>query len=377
MLTRVSLAIKILENVDQVGPNNLVLIVQNQELVKQLASIRKAHLCHTHFVVVDDLVRPIHQLMKSAIASFENPEWMLWIHPDSWTKHYNTQVDVSTLQKDQLYTSTDGLICGHSTIWNQLQSDQDIKYSVPLPVIVEPVSAVIIPEKRPYRLGNVSRFNYLEAEPTELCQYMEKWGSDKGNTLGDAVHTYTTFYHHMLHDLRSYPIKLFELGVGTKGILGNSMMAWRDYFKDATLYCADTDNNAQLVRAPNIYSFYCSPLVRDETFVELWDNMKEEQFDVIICSAYNVLFPGFSFAMNSLHKLKVGGVMFIENIYASNYETLIQLLQQKLGEQYQYNYEIVTMHPHPKRFFVSDNIVLMITHKCLPCTVPTNNYTSI
>lgn len=83
---------------------------------------------------------------------------------------------------------------------------------------------------------------------TDLCRIAFNHGTDKG-TNG---HFYTAKYHELLKDKRETITKVMEIGIDR----GWSLLMWREYFPNATIYGADIDYN-RLINEPRIRSKRC------------------------------------------------------------------------------------------------------------------------
>lgn len=81
---------------------------------------------------------------------------------------------------------------------------------------------------------------------TPLCEIAYKYGTDK---CPQVVHSYTPFYHAMFRPGSDRVRKVVELGIGYAGdmeppspphyVTGASLLMWRDFFPNATVYGAD------------------------------------------------------------------------------------------------------------------------------------------
>ncbi len=83
---------------------------------------------------------------------------------------------------------------------------------------------------------------------TDLCRIAFNHGTDKG-TNG---HFYTAKYHELLKDKRESMQKVMEIGIDR----GWSLLMWREYFPNATIYGVDIDYN-RLINEPRIKSKRC------------------------------------------------------------------------------------------------------------------------
>jgi len=163
---------------------------------------------------------------------------------------------------------------------------------------------------------------------TPLCQIMEKFGSDKGTATenGRNWHNYTQLYHPLFSPVRDTPVRLFEMGLGTNntsftsnmgvtGKPGASLEGWSEYFynTDTRVFGADIDKNV-LFNKSRISTFYCDQ-TSEKDIKTMWDSPElKEGFDIIIDDGLHTFEANRILFMNSVHKLKPGGVYVIEDI---------------------------------------------------------------
>lgn len=177
-------------------------------------------------------------------------------------------------------------------------------------------------------------------QTTPLCAIMDKYGSDKGTVCGRNAHNYTLLYHEMFKNRINDKMNVFELGVGTNnphkpsnmyGIdisyaPGASLRAWREYFPMSDIYSADIDTDI-LFNEERIKTFYCDQ--RDpESIKELWNKIDDVDFDIIIEDGLHEFDAHVTFFENSIHKLKIGGLFVIEDIWMIN----VPKIANKIGE---------------------------------------------
>ena len=184
---------------------------------------------------------------------------------------------------------------------------------------------------------------------TELCQIMEKWGSDKS-----TWHNYTRLYYLLFNKFINKKINIFELGLGTNnpdfesnmglyGKPGASLRAWKEFFIDANVFGADIDFNI-LFNENQIETFYCDQ-TNSDIINQMWNNskMKNVEFDIIIDDGLHEFNANLSFFENSIHKLKQNGIYIIEDllpITKINFEEIINDLKNKYQNL---TFEIVTL----------------------------------
>lgn len=162
-------------------------------------------------------------------------------------------------------------------------------------------------------------------ETTELCEIMERHGSDKSckpTWVEYAGHNYTRLYHKLFNDLKYKSIDFFELGLGTNNVdipcnmgrLGNpgaSLRGWREYFPNADVYGADIDRNI-LFNEDRIKTFYCDQTNSIEV-QKMWKSINKN-FDVIIDDGLHEFNANLNFLKNSLDKLNSNGYYIIEDV---------------------------------------------------------------
>jgi hypothetical protein len=85
---------------------------------------------------------------------------------------------------------------------------------------------------------------------TELCNIALRYGTDKAVLIG---HSYTPWYHKVLHDRRASTKKVLEIGIER----GASLFMWKDYFPNAEIFGLDIDDS-KLIFEDRIQSFHCN-----------------------------------------------------------------------------------------------------------------------
>lgn len=155
---------------------------------------------------------------------------------------------------------------------------------------------------------------------TDLCNIMEKHGSDKSV----RNHNYTLVYSKLFESIRHNILRIFELGLGTNntdilsnmgrdGRPGASLYGWAEYFNNSKIFGADIDKRI-LFNTDRISTFYCDQ-TSAQIINELWSNINlNENFDIIIEDGLHKFDANVCFFENSIHKLKKGGYYIIEDI---------------------------------------------------------------
>lgn len=175
--------------------------------------------------------------------------------------------------------------------------------------------------------------------PTTMCRVMARHGSDKG-----TKHNYTTVYSVLFEELRTKPLRIFELGLGTNnphlassmgvyGTPGASIRGWREFFPHALIYGADIDRSI-LFKDHRIETFYCDQLDGD-AIRDLWSQPSlREEMDIIIDDGLHTFEGNVSFMNGSLGHLRSGGVYLVEDILSETLGSWRNLLQGDYPERF-------------------------------------------
>lgn len=161
---------------------------------------------------------------------------------------------------------------------------------------------------------------------TDLC---EKYNSDKGgnkNPFFEAGNNYSDYYFQLFENKRFEYIKIFECGIGTNntnlesnmtlnGKPGASLRVWREFFPNADIYGADIDKDI-LFSENRIRTFYVNQFDA-KSIKKMWENINEENFDLIIDDGAHYFDANINFYLNSFFKLKKKGFYIIEDIKLS------------------------------------------------------------
>lgn len=206
--------------------------------------------------------------------------------------------------------------------------------------------------------------NFNPGVSTLLCYIMQKYGSDKGSPNMNGHHNYTTYYDALFSSSRMSIKNVFELGLGTNnldvpsnmgvnGKPGASHYGWREYFPNAQIYGADIDSRI-LFNSDRIKTFYCDQ-TKPDVISNMWEQVPET-FDIIIEDGYHSFDANKCFFENSYHKLAVGGVYIIEDVYISNlavYEKQVDIWRKELPA---FDFKIILI-PHSN---IYDNCLIVI-----------------
>jgi len=153
---------------------------------------------------------------------------------------------------------------------------------------------------------------------TPMCDLFRDHKSDKS-----TWHNYTPFYNHIFNNMMNEELNLFEVGLGTNntsfksnmgvgGQPGASLRAFSKYFKNAKIYGADIDKDI-LFQEERIKTYYCDQ-TNAQIIKEMWDQIGDVEFDIIIDDGLHEADANIIFFKNSFQKLKKGGIYIIEDI---------------------------------------------------------------
>lgn len=164
-------------------------------------------------------------------------------------------------------------------------------------------------------------------EPTELCEIMGRYGSDKGSKdINNSWHNYTQIYYNLFKNMKDRNLRVFELGLGTNnpnikcnmcfmngGYPGASLKGWAEFFPNAKIFGADIDRDI-LFETDRIKTFYCDQ-TNPVDIKKMWDEKELwESFDIIIDDGLHEADANICFFENSIHRLKNGGYYIIEDL---------------------------------------------------------------
>jgi len=195
--------------------------------------------------------------------------------------------------------------------------------------------------------------NFLNSElynkPTELCEMMK---SDKSITFN--WHNYTPIYHFLFNEIRNEPINIFEVGI----YHGYSHYGWRDYFPNGKIYGGDIRVET-LINEDRISSFYCDQR-NPSVLSEMWNNdkLKDIMFDIIIDDGDHSFYSNYTFLVNSIHKLKAGGIFVIEDLLNHDVEKFLPILENIKQEFSLQHIELIRLPFAPNQ--IDNNIIVII-----------------
>jgi hypothetical protein len=194
-------------------------------------------------------------------------------------------------------------------------------------------------------------------QKTELCDIMNKYGSDKGN----GWHNYTIIYTELFKNIRNNHLNIFEVGLGTNntdvpsnmgvnGKPGASLFGWREYFQNSNIYGADIDKRI-LFQDDRISTYFVDQL-NGELIKEMWNKI-DKKFDIIIDDGLHTFEANINFFENSYENLNEGGVFIIEDILIE--KDLDKM--KKYFENKNYKYQILNIPISRNKF---DNVLVII-----------------
>ena len=156
-----------------------------------------------------------------------------------------------------------------------------------------------------------------------LLQFVENYpvATDKGTDK------YGLGYIHEFYDKLFTPKKdstqnLLEIGVQE----GKSILLWKDYFENATIYGVDVDECPSLHNLQRVNHIVCDAY-SDHSI----DLIKNDHFDIIIDDGPHTYDSMVVFLTKYFSKLKSGGIMVLEDIIDVNWTPkLLELVDQSL-----------------------------------------------
>jgi len=211
------------------------------------------------------------------------------------------------------------------------------------------------------------------SKTTELCELMERHGSDKGQKTsnGRNWHNYSIVYHALFQHVTTEPLRVFELGLGTNNVNvpsnmgthgkpGASLRAWRAYFPNSLIFGADIDRNI-LFKEDRIKTFFCDQLNPKEIEI-MWNHEDlRENFDIIVEDGLHTFEANKCFFEHSFYKVKEGGLYVIEDVSVTQLATYEQQLS-LWKKKFNITYTILNL-PHNRN--ICDNCLILIKKEIL------------
>lgn len=191
----------------------------------------------------------------------------------------------------------------------------------------------------------------------QLTALFDKYGSDKGSNFSSsnvypfAPHSYSHYYYNLFKRSKESFRKVFECGIGTnniniasnmgaKGKPGASLRAWRDFFPNAQIVGGDIDKQV-LFQEDRISTFFIDQTI-PESITRFWDNVIEDDFDLMIDDGLHTYEAGSTLFEYSFDKLKPDGIYVIEDVSFDDilkYEEFFKRVKSKVSVEYVRFYE--------------------------------------
>ena len=210
-------------------------------------------------------------------------------------------------------------------------------------------------------INKKTKLNYTVNSSTnsKLTELMNFYGSDKGGK--NNHHNYSDFYSELFFNKKNIIKNFLEIGLGTNditkasnmgknGIPLASLKAWRDYFENADIYGADIDKNI-LKNENRIRTFYVDQ-TDPSTINELFKNIGQIKFDVILEDGLHEFNANICFFENSIKHLHDDGIYIIEDVF---YKDKIKFINYFNNSDY--NYSIVDIY-HKQN--IANNCVIVV-----------------
>ena len=166
-------------------------------------------------------------------------------------------------------------------------------------------------------IQDINKFENKESKI--LGELFKKYGSDKSTT-----HNYFIFYSYILNTLGiKNKLNVLEIGLGTNnpnlvstmgssGMPGASLRAFRDYLPNSNIYGADIDKDI-LFSENRINTCYVDQL-KYTTFDDIKNNFGNIKYDLIIDDGLHSIGANLNTLIFSLNSINNGGYIIIEDI---------------------------------------------------------------
>jgi hypothetical protein len=142
--------------------------------------------------------------------------------------------------------------------------------------------------------------------------------------------------------------------MGTRGIPGASLRAWRDYFPNAIVIGADIDS--EILFSENRIKTYYLDQTSPKSINKFWKNLNLTDFDIVIDDGLHLFEAGKTLFENSFQYLKEGGTYIIEDVLISDKPKYIQYFAESRHDVY----FIDLLRPNIN---LLDNSLIMISKK--------------
>lgn len=198
--------------------------------------------------------------------------------------------------------------------------------------------------------------NITNKKLTELMNY---YGSDKGGVNKD--HNFSDYYSEIFFHKKNDEIILLEVGLGSNNLTIPSNMgadgsplaslrAWRDYFKNGKIYGADIDKDI-LKNEERIKTYFVDQR-EQESINNLFKNINEKKFDIIIDDGLHEYSANICLLENSFKYLNSKGIYIIEDVFFKDKNKFLNYLKKK-----NYNFSIIDIY---HEYNISNNCLITI-----------------
>ena len=152
--------------------------------------------------------------------------------------------------------------------------------------------------------------NYQRKIEEVKMTFTELFNSNFYNTDKDK-HNYLQAYDKLFYEYRDKKINLLEVGVHE----GGSLLLWKDYFSNGTIY--GMDNNPEITLVKDIYRYRLNRnIFRSDSRrkKEVDKQLRDLKFDIIIDDGDHRFGAQLKTYMNLKHRLKENGIYIIEDV---------------------------------------------------------------
>ena len=182
-----------------------------------------------------------------------------------------------------------------------------------------------------------------------FCEILKKYenintsfGTDK-----NTVHSYGYVYDKLFADYKDNATKILEIGFDS----GASLQAYSEYFKSASIYGIDiNDNCAEIYKKnPNIH-IYIGDATKEDTV-----NRFPYEYDIIVEDASHLPEHQIQHFQDYCKYVKKGGLYIIEDVHENFFEE-VKNETCKIGNMNDFTMEVIDLRGIKKRF---DDILLV------------------
>ncbi|MDC3087523.1 hypothetical protein OA339_00125 [Candidatus Pelagibacter sp.] len=207
------------------------------------------------------------------------------------------------------------------------------------------------------------KVNFSFSDKNTLKLMFNKYGSDKGNL--NNKHNYSIIYESLFEQIRNNDLNLMEVGLGSidekvdfhMKFMGKnykplaSLYAWRDYFKNATIYGADIDKKI-LKDTSRIKTFHVD-MLDAASIKKMWKKVNKK-VDIIIDDGFHSYKANTNLFNYSFKFLKKNGFYIIEDVHRKplNIKKFFKFFEEK-----KVNFQIVNLY-HKNN--INDNCLIII-----------------